>query len=188
MRVCTVCFREESVDTAPGLTIRGLRGDDWESLFPLWNMEEVLLNSLHLPYIGEDVFRDRINTPAAGTHVLIAEVSQPSGRKQVAGAAWLSVQRDRRRHMARLTHIMHPDYAGGDVEYGLLRAALNLADNWLGLRRVEINVFTNQSAAMYEQLGFVTEATMHRAALRAGVYHDVYLMARLYAGREQHGG
>jgi putative acetyltransferase len=58
---------------------------------------------------------------------------------------------------------------------------LDLADQWLGLRRVELNVFTDNQAAiaLYRKYGFEVEATHRGAALRDGVLIDCYFMARL---------
>jgi L-phenylalanine/L-methionine N-acetyltransferase len=61
----------------------------------------------------------------------------------------------------------------------LLRAALDLADDWLNLSRVELHVYTDNAAAiaLHEKLGI--EGTHRRFALRNGRYVDAYSMARV---------
>jgi putative acetyltransferase len=61
-----------------------------------------------------------------------------------------------------------------------MEAILDIADNWLKLKRVELCVFTdNQSAiSLYKKMGFVVEGTKKFAAIRDGSYIDEYLMAR----------
>jgi putative acetyltransferase len=61
-----------------------------------------------------------------------------------------------------------------------MEAALDLADNWLNLTRVELTVFTGNVAAvaLYEKFGFEIEGTHRRYAFRNGEYVDAYAMAR----------
>ena len=60
-------------------------------------------------------------------------------------------------------------------------AALDLADNWLELTRVELTVYTDNAAgiALYEKFGFEKEGTHRRYAFRDGGYVDAYSMARV---------
>ena len=62
-----------------------------------------------------------------------------------------------------------------------MEAALDLADNWLNLTRIELHVYTDNSAGigLYEKFGFEVEGTHHRFAFRNGKYVDAYSMARL---------
>ncbi len=63
----------------------------------------------------------------------------------------------------------------------LLAAAIDLADNWYGIDRLELTVFTDNEAAvgLYTKFGFAIEGTLRAYALRNGVYADTYTMARL---------
>jgi len=58
---------------------------------------------------------------------------------------------------------------------------LDLADNWLGMSRVELTVYTDNAAAiaLYEKFGFEKEGTHRRYAFRDGAYVDAYSMARI---------
>jgi putative acetyltransferase len=62
-----------------------------------------------------------------------------------------------------------------------MRASVDLADNWLNLRRLELEVYTDNEAAirLYERFGFEREGTLRQYAYRNGRYVDSYLMARL---------
>lgn len=175
------------MNTSSALIIRGQRSDDWESLFALWNTGNFLLNSFELPYASEDSFRERFGTSPANTHTLIAESSVPSGRRRIMGVAWLLVLQNRMRHCGQLSMIVQAGHH--DAETGLMDAILGLADQWLGLRRIEVMVFVEDaiSVELYRQYGFEIEATMGRYALRNGVLADAYLMARLHklSGEEQ---
>nr|WP_199064462.1 GNAT family N-acetyltransferase [Chromobacterium sp. ASV5] len=69
------------------------------------------------------------------------------------------------------------------VGSALMAALMELADDWLGLRRIELTVFCDNAAAiaLYRKFGFAEEARLRAYALRDGAYHDVCLMARLAA-------
>ena len=73
------------------------------------------------------------------------------------------------------------DWQGQGIGSALLEAALDLADNWLGVTRVDLQVYTDNQAgiALYEKFGFEIEGTHYRYVLRAGEYVDAYSMARL---------
>lgn len=72
------------------------------------------------------------------------------------------------------------------VEAGdaLLNEILDLADHWLMLVRVELEVFSDNEGAirLYESLGFQKEGLKRMATVRGGRYVDEYLMARLRPG------
>jgi L-phenylalanine/L-methionine N-acetyltransferase len=73
------------------------------------------------------------------------------------------------------------DWQGKGVGTALIEAALDLADNWLNLTRIELGVYTDNAAAvaLYKKFGFEIEGTHHRFAFRGGRYVDAYSMARL---------
>jgi putative acetyltransferase len=66
------------------------------------------------------------------------------------------------------------------VGTALLQAAIDLADNWLNLRRLELEVYTDNEPAvrLYARAGFVIEGTLRQYVFRDGQYVDVYTMAR----------
>lgn len=170
------------VSDSPTLTLRGQRSDDLEHLFALFNTDDIVRDSLDLPYPSEEAFRERYGSLPAGTYALVAEIGLPSGRKRIVGAVWLKTFLPfRRRHAAELRLAVHPDYRNTDTETALLKAALELADHWLALRRLEVTVYVDrpETVDLYRRYGFEQEALMRRYAFRAGAYYDAYLMARL---------
>ncbi|MCB9444453.1 MAG: GNAT family N-acetyltransferase [Ardenticatenaceae bacterium] len=90
---------------------------------------------------------------------------------------------------ARLTHsgsfglMVHADYWGKGIGSALTASALDLADNWLGLMRLELEVFADNPAAIhiYEKFGFEIEGTRRMAMFGGdGRFHDEHVMARLH--------
>ena len=72
------------------------------------------------------------------------------------------------------------DCQGQGIGTALLEAVLDLADNWLMLRRVELEVYADNGGAirLYERLGFETEGCKREAAVKAGASVDTLVMAR----------
>lgn len=87
----------------------------------------------------------------------------------------------RRAHTARIALGVHEAWHGQRIGHALMAELLDLADNWLGLRRVELKVFVDneRAIALYRKCGFEVEALQRASALRDGVLIDGYLMARL---------
>jgi putative acetyltransferase len=67
------------------------------------------------------------------------------------------------------------------VGSALMAAMIELADGWLGLRRLELEVWADNPAAihLYEKFGFVVEGTGRQFGRRAGALVDAHFMARL---------
>ncbi|EGH17741.1 acetyltransferase, partial [Pseudomonas savastanoi pv. glycinea str. race 4] len=63
----------------------------------------------------------------------------------------------------------------------LLAAALDIADNWMNMHRVELTVFADNEAAqgLYRKYGFEQEGRLRNYAVRDGVFVDALSMARL---------
>jgi putative acetyltransferase len=115
----------------------------------------------------------------ADDHVLVAEID---GR--VMGIAGLHVRGGKQRHVAALGIAVHDRYQGQGIGRQLMAALLDLADNWLGLLRVELEVFADNTRAigLYESLGFRHEGRRVKGVFRRGGYADTLTMARLRDG------
>ena len=59
--------------------------------------------------------------------------------------------------------------------------ALDVADNWMNLHRVELSVYADNEAAigLYRKFGFETEGLFRDYAVRDGQWVDTLSMARL---------
>ena len=62
-----------------------------------------------------------------------------------------------------------------------MEAAIDMTDNWLNLKRVELDVYTDNARAihLYKNFGFEIEGTRRALSFREGEYVDTYAMARL---------
>lgn len=86
----------------------------------------------------------------------------------------------RRAHCAEIGIAVHDAHAGRGVGTALLAAAIACADQSLGLRRLELQVFADNAAAiaLYRKFGFVEEGRSRGYAMRDGVLADALHMAR----------
>ena len=75
----------------------------------------------------------------------------------------------------------HPDYGGQGVGRALTEAVIDLADNWLNLRRLGLIVFADNPRAigLYESLGFQHEGVMREFGFKRGEFLDAVVMGRL---------
>jgi putative acetyltransferase len=77
--------------------------------------------------------------------------------------------------------MVHVDYQGRGVGSALMAAAIDLAENWLNISRIELEVYPDNAPALalYEKFGFEREGILRDFAFRDGQYVDSILMARL---------
>lgn len=88
------------------------------------------------------------------------------------------------RHVGAVGLFVHADYQGRGVGTTLMETLLDLADHWLMLVRVELEVFADneQAIRLYEKLGFEKEGLLRMTTVRNGRYVDEYKMARIRPG------
>ena len=159
-------------------TIRRAQSDDYEAVCKIFEGPKAIGGTLQLPFPSVDVWRKRLAEPTEGSFSLLACV-----KDEVVGQLGLHTfpNLPRRRHVGELGMAIRDDWQGRGAGSALLQAAVDFADKWLNLSRLELDVYTdNQPAiALYKKFGFVIEGTHHRFAYRDGGYVDAYMMARL---------
>lgn len=159
------------------IRIRAAELADLNDIYAIFTFPSVIAATTELPYRSHAQVQERVMPKSPDEHLLVAEVE---GR--VVGTVSLEVRRNpRRRHVASLGIAVHDHFRRQAIGTALMSAALDLADRWLNLHRVELQVFTDNVPAirLYERFGFTIEGTLRDCALRDGKYADAYLMARL---------
>jgi L-phenylalanine/L-methionine N-acetyltransferase len=157
--------------------VRHAEPGDAAGLHALFAEPEAYAATLQLPYPSLALWEARLRDLPAHVVQLVAEADSGG----IAGAAGFEVlQSPRRRHVANLGMAVAPDHRGRGVGTQLLGAVIDTAERWHGVRRLELEVFTDNTAAiaLYERHGFVREGLARGYALRDGAYADVLLMAR----------
>jgi putative acetyltransferase len=160
------------------IQIRGAEPSDAEAIHEILSCPRVTANSMQLPWRSLEQRRNWINQHVASGNFLVAAVD---GR--VVGNLGLDLAgASRRSHVASMGMSVHDDFQNRGVGSALMVAMIELADSWLGLRRIELEVYADNAAAihLYEKFGFVIEGTARDYARRPGGFVDAHHMARLH--------
>ncbi|WP_445424653.1 GNAT family N-acetyltransferase [Alishewanella sp. HL-SH06] len=158
--------------------IRHAEPADIAAVKAIYDTPLVYANTLQLPFQPLSKWQSLFE-PQAGFYNLVAELEG-----EVIGQLGLQVmQNPRRRHAADIGMAVAEAYQGQGVGSSLLRAALDLADNWLALRRIELLVYSNNDSAiaLYERFGFEVEAELTDYAFQYGNYINALQMVRINA-------
>lgn len=145
----------------------------------LYNEPAVCRQVLQMPYQSVDVWRKRL---AASTERQVQLVALNDG--QVIGHIGLDqYARIRQGHVGTVYMGVVLDWQGKGVGSRLMKAVLEVADDWMNLRRIELTVYADNEAAqgLYRKFGFETEGRLRDYAVRDGVFADALSMARLRA-------
>ena len=164
---------------ARGVIVRAFEPADMEAIAELATLPGVRHGTLLPPYISPLVTAERFSKKSDSDVRLCATVE---GR--LVGQLGLAVQKKpRRSHCAMLGIMVHDDYVGRGVGTALVAAAIECADQLLGLRRIGLTVFADNAPAiaLYRKFGFVEEGRSRGFAMRAGKLVDALHMARLGA-------
>lgn len=161
-----------------GLRMRRAEPDDYRDIHEIFSGPRVVAQTLQLPHPSLEHWRKRLAEPADGLHSLVAVAGD-----RVVG--WLTLQtfpdRPRRRHVGTVGMIVHDEWQGKGIGKALLHECVEMAERWLNLTRLELEVYTDNEPAirLYERFGFEREGTLRQYAFRDGRYVDAYQMARL---------
>ncbi|MDQ5827260.1 MAG: GNAT family N-acetyltransferase [Chloroflexota bacterium] len=160
------------------VNVRHAEPDDAEAIHRVLSGPRATAGTLQLPLQSLDAVRRRFSESPEGLFHLVACVEG-----EVVGHLGLETfpTRPRRRHVGSIGMAVRDDLQGRGIGSALMEAALDLADNWLGLTRVELSVYVDNVAgvALYRKFGFEVEGTHPRYAFRDGHYVDAHSMARL---------
>jgi L-phenylalanine/L-methionine N-acetyltransferase len=160
---------------AAEIAIRPVSSADDAAVHEMRRQPTVIEFTTSLPSERLEATRRFLESFGPDDHVLVAEC-----RARVVGLAGLHVKRGKQRHSAEIGMLVHDRYQGRGVGRKLLQALLDLADNHLGLVRVELEVMADNPRAirLYESCGFEHEGRKRRAILRRGGYVDLLIMGR----------
>ncbi|MDF2628962.1 MAG: putative acetyltransferase [Symbiobacteriaceae bacterium] len=161
--------------------IRAVSPDDAEAITELCMQPNVVWGTLQLPAQTADGWRKRLAANDPNTsYTLCAEVDgKPVG---MIGLNWTT--RPRVRHVAHVGMMVHDAYQGRGIGRALMQAAVDAADNWLGLIRLELEVWPDNERAvkLYRSFGFAEEGRKRLNAFRDGKYVDSLAMGRIRPG------
>ena len=143
----------------------------------LYNEPAITRQVLQMPFQSIEIWRQRL---ASDNERLVKLVALHQGA--VIGNIGLEqFSRIRRSHAGNIGMAVAVQWQGKGVGSKLLAAALDVADNWMNLQRVELSVYADNEAAigLYRKFGFETEGLFRDYAVRDGRLVDTLSMARL---------
>src|SRR5215475_2017088 len=161
--------------------IRHATPADYEAVTRIFSGPKAIWGTFQIPFTSPEVWRKRLSEPEPGLVVLLA-----CQEGDVVGMLGLHThpQTPRRAHAASIGMAVRDDRQSKGVGTALMKAAVELADQWLNLTRLELNVFTDNEPAvrLYQNFGFELVGTLPHFAYRHVQLIDAYVMGRLRRG------
>ncbi len=157
------------------ILVRAMVAEDLERLTAIFSQRQVSAMTMQVPYTTAAERAARFGL-SEHLRMLVAEVDGI-----VVGNGGLTLLTRRRAHVGTVGMAVDQAYQGQGIGTALMAALIDLADNWYNLRRVELEVYTDNEPGirLYKRFGFVIEGTHRAYAYRDGAWADAYSMARL---------
>ncbi len=127
------------------IVIRHAEPEDYEAIHRILSGPRAMAGTLQLPYQSVENVRKRFSeTPEGLFHLVACVQGKVVGHLglETFPAFW------RRRHVGYIGMAVRDDLQGRGIGTALMEAALDLADNWLNLTRVELAVYADNAAGM----------------------------------------
>lgn len=162
-----------------GLSIRAREPADWPEFAELLQLPKVRWGTLRLPFASKDQYRKWLESPPEGMTGIVAVLD---GR--IVGCADVTRDKGRRSHVGVIGICVHDDFHGRRIGSAMMAALVEVADDWLDLKRLELTVQIDNAPAirLYRKFGFEVEGTLRANSFRGGAYVDAHIMARLKVG------
>ncbi|MCW2921793.1 MAG: family acetyltransferase YhhY [Thermoleophilia bacterium] len=162
-----------------GVRIRAAEPSDVPAISATMSDPGVIHGTLQVPFTSEARRAEQFTFTDLHT-VFLAAVPLEGG-DAIGNIGLHRNTRPRRIHTAALGMSVRDSWQGRGVGTALLAAALDVADNWWQVRRVHLEVYSDNepAIALYRKFGFEVEGTLRQDAFRAGEYVDSLTMARL---------
>ncbi|MGB0894443.1 MAG: GNAT family N-acetyltransferase [Parashewanella sp.] len=157
------------------IQIRHSHESDIPQIFELYQQQSIYTNTLQLPFPSIEKWRKKLTEFSDVGYSLVAEVDG-----EIVGQLSIAVkQNPRQKHVATLGMGVSEHVRGKGVGSKLLTSAMKLAQDWLAIKRIEIEVYTDNEAAiaLYKNCGFEVEGEAKYYAFRNGEYVNAYYMA-----------
>ena len=159
-------------------TIRRAEPDDYKPIYQIYAGPQAVWGTMQLPFPSAELWRKRLAEPPEGMFNLVV-----CAEDEIVGQLGLHTfpSRPRRRHVGQIGMAVRDDWQGKGAGTALMEAMVDLAERWLNLTRIELEVYTDNEPAirLYKKFDFVIEGTHINFAYRDGHYVDAHFMARL---------
>lgn len=158
------------------IVIRPPQEQDLPAIAEIYSFEAVLEQTSQLPYRPAEHWRHFYSNKGVPFLELVAICNN----RAVGHLGILLNDNPRRKHVASFGIAVHPDYHGQGVGNALMTELIHLADNWLNLLKIELEVSSENgiAIALYKKFGFVMEGESRFDMFRNGRYSHTCHMAR----------
>ncbi|MFO2464291.1 GNAT family N-acetyltransferase [Pseudomonas sp. 15FMM2] len=161
----------------PEIVIQRFAEAHLDGMNALYNEPAVCRQVLQMPFQSVEVWRKRL----ADTNERLIRLVALHGAEVIGSCTLEQYSRSRQSHIGGIGMGVSVAWQGRGVGSRLLGAALEVADNWMNLHRVELTVYVDNepAQALYRKFGFKTEGRLRDYAVRDGMFVDALTMARL---------
>jgi L-phenylalanine/L-methionine N-acetyltransferase len=152
---------------------------DAEAIHAIYAEPTSIAATLQLPFPPVELWKKRMESLEEGCYSLVA-----CRGDDVLGQLGIEKRKNpRRAHAATIGMAVRSSARRQGVASALMSAAIDLAEKWLAVRRIELEVYTDNEEAIgvYRKFQFEVEGTMRQYAFRDGKLVDAYVMARVAA-------
>ena len=158
-------------------TIRQCEPDDYKAIRALYAQTSCYAGTLQLPHPTEAKWKEKLSKEPAHYYSLVAIKND-----EIVRQIGMQVNTyPRRTHVANIGMGVSEKHRNSGVGSLLLKEMISLANNWLAITRIELEVFVDNTIAiqMYKNHGFIEEGTGKSYVFRNGEYTDVKFMAKV---------
>jgi putative acetyltransferase len=162
------------------LTIRPAEVSDAEHFIRIHASLTNIEYTMQMPHTSVRKWREILTNNPPSTHSIVA-LHQG---EVIGSAALIGMDSPRFKHVATLGIGVREDMQGSGAGDRLMSALTKLADEELGLIRIELDVSCHNTHAirLYERHGFVKEGVMKQETYVRGQYRDSFAMGRVRRG------
>jgi len=158
------------------IEIRHIEKSDITGIKKIYDQPHVVEGTIQLPYQSIDMCESRFE----GLKNYIGLVAIKDG--QVVGQFGVhTIDNPRRKHVAIIDIAVCSSVQGKGVASVLMKAGIELCDNWLNIEKIELQVFCDNERAMqlYKKHGFKVEGELEKYGYTSGGYVNAYTMGRI---------
>jgi putative acetyltransferase len=157
------------------LSIRHFEQSDIKDLAEIYSYASVTENTSQVPFLSTCDVGKFFQNPT--DYILVAELDE----KVIGHVSLILSNKPREKHSASLAIAVHPDSHGKGIGRKLVAEAINQADNWLNILRLELEVYPDNEVALslYKKFGFEVEGEKKCCNFKAGKFVDLLILARL---------
>ena len=159
------------------IVVRHSESKDIPGIKAIFKGKTIYSNTLQLPYSSIEKWESQFETPQAGYYSLVAELDE-----DIVGHTGLKVdQNPARNHIGSCGIAVKDSHHRKGIGNKMLAAMVDLSDNWLNQKRLELSTYTDNEAAigLYRKYGFEIEGESPCFAFRDGAYASAYPMGRV---------